>query len=250
MNVADRVAVVTGSGQGIGEGVAHRLAAEGAKVVVNDLAADRAEQVVGAIKASGGTAISAPADVATSEGSEAVVARAVQEWGRVDILVNNSGITRDVWLVKMSDEDWDDVLRVNLRSQFLCSRAVAPGMMERRHGRIVNIGSRAALGAAGQANYSASKGGVISFTRALALELAKFRVTVNCVAPGLVDTQLFRASREDIQERLVETIPMGRIGTPEDIAQAVLSFACDEASYVTGQVIYVCGGRSLASSAF
>ena len=249
MKVEDRVAVVTGSGQGIGEGIARKLAAEGAKVVVNDIVADQAEAVAGSIAASGGDAVGVAADVATSEGAEATVTRAVEEWGRVDILVNNTGIARDVWLVNMSEEDWDEVVRVNLRSQFLCARAVAPGMMERRYGRIVNIGSRAALGAAGQANYSASKGGVISFTRALALELAKFQVTVNCVAPGLVDTQLFRGVREDIQERLIKTIPAGRVGTPEDIAQAVLSFACDEASYVTGQVLYVCGGRSLSSPA-
>ena len=250
MSVADRVAVVTGSGRGIGEAIARRLAGEGAKVVVNDIAADLAEAVTASIAGDGGQAVAAAADVATSEGAAAVVARAVEEWGRVDILVNNTGITRDTWLVKMSDEDWDDVVRVNLRSQFLCTRAVAPGMMERQYGRIVNVGSRAALGAAGQANYSASKGGVISFTRALALELAKFQITVNCVAPGLVDTELFRKSRDDVQQRLLETIPMKRAGTPDDIAQAVLSFACDEASYVTGQVLYVCGGRSLASASF
>jgi len=250
MSVADRVAVVTGLGRGIGEAIARRLAGEGAKVVVNDIAADLAEAVTASIAGDGGQAVAAAADVATSEGAAAVVARAVEEWGRVDILVNNTGITRDTWLVKMSDEDWDDVVRVNLRSQFLCTRAVAPGMMERQYGRIVNVGSRAALGAAGQANYSASKGGVISFTRALALELAKFQITVNCVAPGLVDTELFRKSRDDVQQRLLETIPMKRAGTPDDIAQAVLSFACDEASYVTGQVLYVCGGRSLASASF
>ncbi len=250
MNVQDRVAVVTGSGQGIGEAVARRLAGGGAKVVVNDLVADRAEAVAASITAAGGMAVAVAADVATSEGAGAVVDRAVREWERVDILVNNAGITRDSWLVRMSEEDWDEVLRVNLRSQFLCCRAVVPGMMERRYGRIVNISSRAWLGAAGQANYSASKGGVVSLTRALALELAKFQITVNCVAPGLTDTHLFRSVKPEIQQRLLETIPMGRVGTPDDIAQAVLSFACDEASYVTGQVLYVCGGRSLAAPAF
>jgi 3-oxoacyl-[acyl-carrier protein] reductase len=151
-------------------------------------------------------------------------------------------------MTKMSDEDWDEVLRINLKSQFLCCRAAAAHMMEQRSGRIVNISSRAWLGGPGQVNYAASKGGVVSLTRTLALELAKFGVTVNCVAPAIVDTDLFRGLREDIQERLLKSVPLGRIGTPADIAHAVLSFACDEASYVTGQVLYVCGGRSLGGS--
>jgi NAD(P)-dependent dehydrogenase (short-subunit alcohol dehydrogenase family) len=249
VNVEDRVAVVTGSGQGIGEGIARRLAAAGAKVVVNDVAADRADAVAASIAAAGGTAVGLAADVGTREGAEALVGRAAEEWGRVDILVNNAGIARDAWLVKMSEDDWDETLRVNLKSQFLCSRAVAPGMMERQYGRIVNIASRAWLGNPGQASYSASKGGVVSLTRTLALELAKFQVTVNCIAPALVDTALFQGLKEEVQERLVKTVPLGRIGTPEDIAQAVLFFASDEAAYITGQVLYVCGGRSLASPA-
>jgi NAD(P)-dependent dehydrogenase (short-subunit alcohol dehydrogenase family) len=249
MKIEDRVAVVTGSGQGIGEGIARRLAAEGAKVVVNDVVAERAETMAESIVASGGAAVGFAADVGTSEGAEAIVERAVAEFDRVDILVNNAGIARDAWLTKMSEEDWDETLRVNLKSQFLCSRAAVPGMMERQYGRIVNIASRAWLGNPGQVSYSASKGGVVSLTRTLALELARFQVTVNCVAPALVDTLLFRGLKEEIQERLIKTVPLGRIGTPEDIAQAVFSFACDEASYVTGQVLYVCGGRSLASPA-
>jgi NAD(P)-dependent dehydrogenase (short-subunit alcohol dehydrogenase family) len=196
------VAIVTGSGQGIGEGIARVLAAAEARVVVNDLVPERVDEVVADLGDAGFDATGHVADVATAEGAEGLVAAAVDAYGRVDILVNNVGMARDGWLVKMSEEDWDTVLAVNLKSQFLCCRA---------------------------------------------LELARYGVTANCIAPALVDTPLFRGLKEEVQERLVKSVPAGRIGTPEDIGNAALFLASDESSYVTGQTLYVCGGRSLGA---
>ena len=247
MNVKDRVAIVTGSGQGIGEGIARVLAGAGAKVVVNDLVEEKVEKLVADLEGSGLEATGHVADVATADGAESLVAAAQDAYGGVDILVNNVGTARDGWLAKMSEEDWDTVLDVNLKSQFLCCRAAAPLMMEQKSGRIINISSRAWLGGPGQANYAASKGAVISLTRTLALEMARYGITANVIAPALVDTPLFRGLDEEVQERLVKTIPAGRIGTPEDIGNAALFLAADESSYVTGQTLYVCGGRSLGA---
>jgi len=248
MELKDRVAVVTGSGQGIGEGIVRAFAAAGAKVVVNDVEEARAAAVAGDLEASGAGAVALAADVSRSEGAEALISTAMEAFGQIDVLVNNAGIARDRYLTKMSEEEWDDVLRINLKSQFLTCRAAVPHMMERRYGRIVNISSRAWLGAVGQANYASSKGAVVSLTKTLALELAKFEITANCVAPALVDTPLFRGLSDEVQERLMKTVPIGRIATPQDIARAVLFFASDGSSYITGQVLYVCGGRSLLAA--
>jgi NAD(P)-dependent dehydrogenase (short-subunit alcohol dehydrogenase family) len=248
MQVSNRVAVVTGSGQGIGAGIARRLALAGAKVVLNDIIPDKIEQVTKELDAEGAVGFPVVADVSKKEGADGLIAQTVERFGRVDILVNNVGIARDQWITKMTDEEWDSVIMVNLKSQFLTCRAVVPHLRGQGYGRIVNISSRAWLGGAGQVNYSASKGGVVSLTKTLALELAKFAITVNCVAPALVDTPLFQSLGEQTRDRLASTVPMGRVGTPADIAEAVLFFASDEASYITGQLVYVCGGRSLGSS--
>ena len=247
MNVKDRVAVITGAGQGIGAGIARVLGGAGAKIVVNDLVEERVDESVSALKEDEVDAVGIASDVGTVDGAEALIAGAIDQFGKVEILVNNAGIARDGWLAKMSEENWDEVLRVNSKSQFLTCRAAAPHMMEQEYGRIVNISSRAWLGGPGQANYSASKGAVVSLTKTLALEMARYKITANCIAPALVDTPLFQALEDEIKERLVKTIPLKRVGTPDDIGNAVLYLASDEASYVTGQVLYVCGGRSLGA---
>jgi len=247
MNVKDRVAVVTGSGQGIGKGIAETLAAAGAKVIINDLFPEKVDEVVAEFQAAGYDIIGHSADVSVAEGANSLIQFAIDTFGTIDILVNNVGTARDGWLAKMSEDDWDLVLQVNLKSQFLTCKAAAPHMMDQKYGRIINISSRAWLGGPGQANYAASKGAVISLTRTLALEMARYGVTANAIAPALVDTPLFRGLKEEVQERLVKTIPAKRVGTPDDIGNAALFFAADESSYVTGQTLYVCGGRSLGA---
>ena len=248
MKVKDRVALVTGSGRGIGEGIVKKLAENGAKIVVNDVDQENIDRVVEEIRAAGGDAIGIKADITQKAQVQDMFKKVVDHFGRIDILVNNAGIAKDKSILKLTEEDWDSVINVNLKGTFLCCQAAIAYMREQKYGRIINISSRAWLGWPGQANYSASKGGVVSLTRTLALEQAKYKITVNCIAPGIIKTPLFDSLPENAKENLLKVQPTGTIGDPADIAYGVLFFASDDSSYVTGQVIFICGGKSIYSS--
>jgi NAD(P)-dependent dehydrogenase (short-subunit alcohol dehydrogenase family) len=245
MRLANKTAVITGAGRGLGEAFAMKLAQEGASVLASDIDLPAAERVAEAIAGLGRKGLAFQADVRDKQSVQAMAAYAIRELGKVDILVNNAGTFRDNLLENISEEDWDLVLDTNLKGAFLCSQAFAPHMKARRYGKIVNISSRAFMGNVGQANYSASKGGVVSLTRTLGLELARYGINVNCVAPGLIDTDLTRRMKQEIKELMVLSTPIQRIGQPEEVANAVLFFASDEASFVVGQTLLVCGGRSV-----
>ncbi|MFZ3172364.1 MAG: SDR family NAD(P)-dependent oxidoreductase [Carboxydocellales bacterium] len=245
MQIKGRVALITGSASGMGRGTAEIMAQHGVKIVINDVNQSKVDEVVKGIKEAGGEAIGVAADITKKAEVEAMFKQAVDTYGRIDILVNNAGISRDKAFLKMTEEDWDKVLDVDLKAVFLCSQEAVKYMREQAYGRIVNISSRAWLGGPGQANYSAAKAGVVGLTRTLALELGKRGITVNCIPPGLIETALWQTLPEEGQERLLKAQPMGRIGSSRDIARAVMFFACDEAGYINGQTLYVCGGKSL-----
>lgn len=248
MTVQDRVAIVTGSGSGIGEGIVKALAANGAKVIVNDIDMEKIDRVVAEIEEVNGVAFGIKADVTSPEEVKALIDGTVNKFGRLDILVNNAGIAIDKTIRRLTIEDWDKVIDTNLKSVFLTSQAAAHHMIPQKYGRIINISSRAWLGFPGQSNYSASKGGVISLTRTLALELAKHQITSNVICPGIIETPMFRSQPQEVIDNLLKIQPTRSIGKPEDIANGVLFFAANESSYITGQTFFICGGKSLYSS--
>lgn len=244
MRLEDKVAVVTGASRGIGRAIAERLAREGAKVVVNHRAsAEQAEDVVSSIREQGGEAVAIQADVSDFRQAHDLIQSATKQYGRVDVLVNNAGTTRDTLLMMMKEAAWDLVIDTNLKSVFNCCKAVTRGMVRQRGGRIINITSVAGLaGNAGQTNYAASKAGIIGFTKSLAKELGSRSITVNAVAPGFVPTTLTNDLPEDLKQAVIDLTPLRRFGEPEEIAAAVAFFASDEAGFITGQVLSVDGG--------
>ena len=239
-----KTALVTGASRGIGRAIALRLAAEGARVAINYAGnVKAAEEVKASVEAAGGTAILCQADIADSAAVEAMIADVAKEFGAIDILVNNAGITRDTLLMRMKDEDFAKVLDTNLKGVFYCTKAVSKLMMKKRSGRIVNMASVVGLvGNAGQTNYAAAKAGVIGFSKSAAKELASRGITVNAVAPGFIGTDMTADLPESVKEKALSDIPLGRAGQPEDVANAVLFLASDQASYITGQVVHVDGG--------
>lgn len=243
MFLEEKTAIVTGASRGIGKAIAVALAREGATVVINDLSQEAAEAAAAEIRANNGRAIAVAADVADSAQVETMVTRVMEECGRIDILVNNAGITRDTLLLRMKEEDWDAVLNVNLKGVFNCTKAVSRFMIKQRSGVIVNIASVVAvMGNIGQANYAAAKAGILGFTKAVARELASRGIRVNAVAPGYIQTDMTEKIPEEIKAKLIESIPLGFIGQPEDVAEAVLFLVSPAARYITGQTLHVNGG--------
>ena len=243
MSLSGRVALVTGASQGIGRTCALRLAKDGATVAVAARNQENLNELVAEITAAGGNAAALPLDVSDEEQVKAVVKQAIAQFGKIDILVNNAGITRDQLVMRLKRADWDAVLETNLTSAYLCIHQVIGSMLKQRWGRIINITSVfGQMGQAGQANYAASKAGLIGLTMAIAREVGSRNITCNAVAPGFIETAMTAVLSEEFKQNAVKQIPLGRVGTPEDVASAVTFLASDDASYITGHVLNVNGG--------
>lgn len=244
MHVDNKVALITGASRGIGRATALELAKAGAKIVINYAGnAAAAQEVLKAIQDLGGQAIAVQANIAVAAEVDELIEKTVAAFGSIDILVNNAGITRDTLLMRMKEADWDAVLDTNLKGVFLCTKAVAKLMMKQRSGKIINMTSVVGLtGNAGQANYAAAKAGVVGFTKSMAKELGSRGITVNAVAPGFIATDMTEVLPDSVKEQMTRTIPLGRPGTPSDVAKAVLFLCSDAAAYITGQTLNVDGG--------
>ena len=248
MDISNKVAIVTGGGRGIGRAIALKLAEVGATVVINDVGeVEPAESVAEEIKAMGRQSLAILADVSLAEDVTRLVETTVSTYGKVDVLVNNAGITRDHLLLRMTDEDWDKVLEVNLKSVFLCTRAVLKHMAKQRWGRIISISSIiGVVGNPGQANYASAKAGIIGFTRTIAKEMASRGITANAIAPGFIETGMTQQLKEEWKQELRKRIPAGCFGSPRDVAEAVAFLVSEEARYITGQVLGVDGGMAIS----
>lgn len=243
MELLGKVALVTGAAQGIGKAIALLLAEKGADVVVSDINFEKAQETAREIEEKGRKSMALKVNVADPDEVEKMVEAIIEKFSRIDILVNNAGITRDKLLLRMSSEDWDAVLDVNLKGVFNCTKSVIKYMSKQRSGKIVNIASVVGLmGNVGQANYAASKAGVIGFTKTVAREFAQRGININAIAPGYIQTPMTEVLPEKVKEELMRLIPMGRLGQPEDVAQAVLFLVSEASNYVTGQVLNVNGG--------